>query len=320
MKKALIASTILATLGGAAYAETGVTISGYGRFGLLYDGSASGDTESTTIHTRLRLNIDAKTETDSGVVFGGRIRMQSSNGDSSNEFSAATLSASYEGLSVKVGNVDSALENDSAGLWFGSEIGFVDSSFGDSRRDAAGNLFAFSSKGGIDDRMCILASYTVGEFSVQASYIDPDQSLKDGAQLSPFTESETSLYLSYATDLFVLAAGGVWNAAGEDGSDIYFVGGKYNFSDIAYVGLTYTDEGESLGVDYDKTTVLYGGYTIDAITLKGYVAYNDADYNDSSSAYGIGADYDLGGARVSGSIQRGYDEETYADLGVRFDF
>lgn len=345
MKKALIASTILASLGGAAYAETGVTISGYGRFGLVYQGGDTtdvlndagdviGQEEKTTIHTRLRFNIDAKTETDSGVTFGGRIRMQSSSGDDSDienddgttdvstggEFSGANVYASYEGLTVKVGNVDSALENDESGLWFGSEIGFRDVSFGDSRRDDAGNLFFFESKAQIADRVGILASYTVGDFSVQASYIDANQDIDYNDDSGIDDEAEISLYLSYSASGFTVAAGGVMDAYGQDGSDIFFIGGKYAVSDVFSVGLNYTDEGEYDDVDYDSTAVLYGSYTMDALTLKGYVSYNGMDENETNTAVGIGADYDLGGARLSGSIHRGYDEETLADLGVRFDF
>jgi outer membrane protein OmpU len=132
MKKILFASTILATLGTVAVAETGVSISGYGRFGLQYDsGKDNSDStkETTTIETRLRLNIDAKTETDTGVTFGGRIRLQYDEDDSTSETSPALLYAAYEGLRVEVGNVNSAI--DSVALIWDSEMGLTSSSVGD---------------------------------------------------------------------------------------------------------------------------------------------------------------------------------------------
>ena len=71
MKKALIASTALVLTAGVAAAD--VTISGYGRTGVIYyeDGLLTGlDGNDTQIISRLRMNIDASTSTDQGVDFG----------------------------------------------------------------------------------------------------------------------------------------------------------------------------------------------------------------------------------------------------------
>lgn len=339
MKKVLFASTILASLGSVAAAETGFTIGGYGRFGLQYSGAAEGDTESTTIHTRLRLNIDATTETDTGVTFGGRIRLQYDNGsvtgtsvnvsgiedaevpadvlsiDSGSKISAATLYMSYEGLRVEVGNANTAI--DSSLVIYGSELGLTDSSFGDSR--SAFDYFRTGAYSNTPNRMGISASYTAAGFTGMISYIDYDQTTSDDYNLmydADLTE-ETQLFLAYATDLFTVEVGGGWNVGGVDGDDMAYIGGFYKLSDAATVGLNYIDEAADAD---EETTVLYGSYTVDALTLKGYVANNGADSNDTNTAYGIGADYDLGGAKVTGGIQRGYDEETYADVGVRFNF
>ena len=78
MKKVLLASTALIGFAGMAAAD--VTLSGSGRFGLVYNDD--GTTSDTNLSYRLRFNIDASTETDSGVKFGGRIRLQyDMNGD-----------------------------------------------------------------------------------------------------------------------------------------------------------------------------------------------------------------------------------------------
>ncbi len=79
MKKVLFATTAMMLTGGMALAD--VTISGNGRFGLLYQETTVDTDTETTISYRLRFNIDASKETDSGVTFGGRIRMQYDNGE-----------------------------------------------------------------------------------------------------------------------------------------------------------------------------------------------------------------------------------------------
>jgi len=76
MKKILLATSALVMVAGAASAE--VTLSGSGRFGIVY--TDDGTTSDTALSYRMRVNVDASTETDSGVKFGGRIRMQYSNG------------------------------------------------------------------------------------------------------------------------------------------------------------------------------------------------------------------------------------------------
>ena len=79
MKKILLSTTMLALFAGAASAE--VTLSGSGRFGLVYfDSDASGPNDSnTSLSYRLRINVNAKFEADNGVTYGGRIRFQDNN-------------------------------------------------------------------------------------------------------------------------------------------------------------------------------------------------------------------------------------------------
>lgn len=308
MKKILIATTVLASMATVAAAETGVNINGYGRFGLVhYSGKAAGINE-TTVHTRLRLNIDATTETDSGVVFGGRIRIQDSNNLNGYNYGTlignALLFTEYEGLRVEVGNTNTAF--DSAALVYDSEMGLRDTSNGDSRS----SYFGYDDFGGAD-RMGVYASYSINGFSAQASFVTPDQYTSTGVN------EELGLALAYSTDLFTVSAAAVQDGAGIANNDIWFIGGAYKATPELTVGLNYIDEGTAaLG----STAVLYGNYTMGATTLKAYVANNDATGNLTDTAFGIGADYDLGGAKLTGSIQRDYAEETYADLGVRFNF
>jgi outer membrane protein OmpU len=336
MKKLLLASTALMAGAVAAAADTGVTISGYGRFGLVYDSSATSPVKKTQIHTRLRFNIDAKTETDSGVVFGGRIRLQHTNGDvsfnkvtltptptptpttttvavtplSGARLSPALLYVTYEGLRVEVGNANGAF--DSAALLYDSELGLVDSSGGDSRS----SFYSFATGPYDVNRMGVFASYSMSGFSGKISYITPDQTTSAGVV------EESSIALSYENDMFVVSAAAAQDAAGIANNDIWFIGAAYKGLPNTTIGLNYIDEGldSAGGLSLGKTAVLYANYTMDAWTFKGYIAHNDYVNNLTDTVGGIGADYDLGGAKLTGGIQRTYDKETYADFGVRFDF
>ena len=101
-----------------------------------------------------------------------------------------------------------------------------------------------------------------------------------------------------------------------------FVGARYSVNDNARIGLNYYDTSNDSAADGGNTIALYGDYTLaDGLTnIEAYVANNDLDTNESDNAFGIGANYDLGGARLGASIHRGYDERVTADMGVRFDF
>lgn len=315
MKNLLLASTALIGLAGAAAAD--VTISGYGRFGLDYNEGAAAGTNETTVHTRLRFNIDAKTETDTGVVFGGRVRLQDQSGQGGGDLSAALLYVSFEGLRVEVGNANTAF--DSAALLYDSELGLRDRSFGDSQS----SFYSFSTGNytSTPDRMGVYAAYTMAGFSGKLSYVTDDQTTGVGVN------EETSIALSYESDLFTVSAAAAQDAAGFANNDIWFLGAAYNGLPNTVIGLNYVDEGINtditdplVGTSLGSTVVLYANYVMGATTLKGYISNNDYVGNLTDTGYGIGADYDLGGAKLTGGIQRGYTEDVIADFGVRFDF
>lgn len=328
MKK-LLASTALIVVAGAAAAETGVTISGSGRFGLVHYSGAGPGVSDTVLDTRLRFNIDATTETDSGVVFGGRIRLQHTAGSAEllgvtttttttlpvpvygtrAGLSPAMLYVSYEGLRVEVGNANTAF--DSAALLYNSEVGYISSSAGNSRS----KFFDFSSGAYDVDRMGVFASYSMNGFSGMISYVTPDQVTSAGV------DEETSIALAYENDMFTVAAAAAQDGAGISGNDLWYLGGAYKGLANTTIGLNYIDEGiDGTGASLGSTVVAYAHYTMDAWTFKGYISNNDYVGNTTDTAFGIGADYDLGGATLAGGIQRDYAEETYVDFGVRFDF
>ncbi|HEY0213813.1 MAG TPA: porin, partial [Paenirhodobacter sp.] len=232
----------------------------------------------------------------------------------------------YSGLRVEVGNVNTALDSDP--LVYNSEIGITERSFGDPRSD----FYAFNSHTyGTAGQTGIYASYAIDAFTIQASYIDPDQYHDAGSTQADGLVSEQSVAFSYAAGPITLSTSATWNGSGIESNNIWYAGAAYQFNDQFTAGLNYIDEGYS-GADktgdLGKTITAYGTYTIDAISLTGYIANNDAEDNQSDTVFGLGGSYNLGGGtKLLASIERGYgenssntDEETIAQLGVKFSF
>ena len=328
MKKALIASTALVMTAGIAAAD--VTISGYGRTAVVYQ-EDNGDENDAQISARVRLNVHATTSTDQGVDFGARVRLQWDQGDESlDRVSPGQIYVTASGFTVAVGNVGTAYDN--AGLLYESEVGLISRSFGNSK----GDFFAYESKGyakgefGIDyaDRLGVSVEYAVDNLTARLSYIDTDQT---GTANFPNSEDELGLSVDYTWNDFEISLAGLQNGLGFDGNDQWFVGGYYTLPGTENgIGLSYFDNGNSYGVNdagalvetnEGKTFVLYGDYVVAPLTtISAYVANNDAEGNETDNAFGLGAKYDLGGAYLAGSLERGYDERVRGDFGVRFDF
>jgi outer membrane protein OmpU len=311
MKKALLTTALLVATTGMAAAE--VTLNGYGRFGLVYldvDGVGS----DTRLQTRMRVNINASLETDAGVTFGGRIRLQHDAGNAGARLSAAKLFAEAGGFRLEVGNTDTAFDN--AGLMYATEIGFTDSSLGESQDFA---YYGFSSGpygAGEEDRMGIYASYSVGDLTARVSIVDPSQSVDTD-------EEEISISFDYSTGPFSVSLAAVQDGAGILDNDQFFAGVAYKIGDSTNVGLNYHDEKDVDVATLPDVTVitLYGNHTLaSGLTLAGYITSVDTDGGDSETGGGVGASYSLGeGARISGAVHQ-LDDVTFADLGVRFDF
>ena len=340
MKNALLASTALMLTAGIAAAD--VTVSGSGRFGLNYqengidDPATAGVDESaldeTSLSYRLRLNFDASVEADNGLAFGGRIRMQETNATAGAGLSAAMLYVTYEGLRVEVGNANTAY--DSVALMYNPEVGFQSRSFGDPQ----GNFYSFSSGPTAANRVGVMVSYAVGGLNARFSYVDPDQTVADSAAAGVVgATTETGVSFDYTTGPFTFALAYVQDGAGINGNDQTFAGVAYAIDADTNVGLNYIDEGNYPGVvagttvDNGTTIVLYGSRNFGQISAIAYVSNNDAPNSTAvpagiagnkttDTAYGIGAGYDLGGAVLSASVERGYDERVRGDVGITFNF
>ena len=153
-------------------------------------------------------------------------------------------------------------------------------------------------------------------------------------------EKEYSIAVDYTwNERLELSGGFALNGAGNDDHDVYFVGARYAVMENARIGLNWIDNGDagdyegqtSSDPDFDpenddlgNTVALYGDYTLaDGLTnIEAYIANNSGDWaaKETDNSFGIGVNYDLGGARLGASIQRDYQERVTADMGVRFDF
>lgn len=331
MKKVLIATTALVMTAGAAAAE--VTISGYGRTGIIYyeNDDLPGDFNETQVISRLRMNIDAATSTDQGVDFGARFRLQWDQNNvgrgNQGELNSGKLWITSQGLTVEVGNVDTAW--DSGSLIYETELGSYDRSVGFS--DRAGTFFAYDADryngftyvdiNGVENELAtyngVSVQYEIAGVKLMFSYVDPDQSglISDNEEygiLAEYTwDDRLELSGSYVKD----------GGAVED-NDLFFVGARYAVMENARVGLNYVDASNDSVADDGNTIALYGDYTLaDGLTnIEAYIANNDHDDNETDNAFGIGVNYDLGGARLGASLQRDHNESMTADMGVRFNF
>ncbi len=346
MKKVLFATTALVLTAGTAMAE--VKISGSGRVGLTYLENRSPATSTTVVtpastgfrinqttgvieaftipassvttttaegndtqvDMRLRFNIDASKETDAGVTFGGRIRMQYTQGDGIAGLSAAYVYAEASGFHVEVGNSNTAF--DSVALMYNSEIGYI----GNSQGDPQGSYFSFSSGGIAKNRVGIFASYSVGDLNARLSYVTPDQTGVTNV------DEEISISFDYKVGQFTVALAAAQNGNGRKNNDLLFLGAEYALNDSTNVGITFNDNGKTAAnVDVGNTVTLYGNTKLaSGIGLRGYITKIDNNAVKDDIAAGIGADYDLGGATLAGGIETRFSGQTYADVGVSFSF
>ncbi len=330
MKHALLATTALVLTSGFASAgdvmtakdTSALTISGYGRFGLSSDDSRDKITpgaNNTVVHERLRFDFKATKTTDSGVTFGGKFRMQ---WDALNGGRGAGMTTnqgqifvSYGGLTVSVGNVGGAM--DDAALLYASEVGFESTSFGDPN----GDFFFYVTGSAPVSRMGVNVAYSAGDFGGEISYITNDQAT------SANTTSELAISGNYKFGAFTVSAAYSdikIDATNTDISD-WFIGAAYALDADTTIGLNYIDN-DKTHTNKGTRTVLYGSKAFGAFGVTAYVAADDSDGLDNKTAFGLGGSYDLGGAKLYGSVEKGYgvantiSAPTVASVGVKFDF
>lgn len=343
MKKVLFATTALIATASVAAAD--VRISGYGRFGLDYnDGNDSNvnGVSSTTITSRLRLQFDMSTETDSGVGFDARFRAQAESRDNvagGASFNGARFGVTYQGFRVNVGNIIGAVENTPGtyletrtagigidGAGFVSHVGNVN--------DEYFNWDAYSSGGTGSNG--VEALYSANGFTGHVSYSKTNSgtavTVPGNATAGTASQARAAIMLAYTF--------GDWTVAG-----------SYQDSDRAWEKKAIVSVSGDLGqfgvraayADNDgiKKWGLYGTYEIGAASkIVGFVTDEGAvsaanvtagrtDNRDSSNAglgtegtsYGIHYSYDLGGgASFETGYRRASNKNNTFQAGVYFSF
>ncbi|MEM8729415.1 MAG: porin [Pseudomonadota bacterium] len=316
--RTLLISTALILNAGMSAAQ--VEFDGYGRFGLGYNEGRGGndnlgdpfDSELALV-SRFRLNIEGKTNTDSGVQFSARVRLQADDSPNENEQRSATLNGAryqvrYESFRMFVGNTGGAID---AGQFDGFEPGLEE--FTGQYSGIEYDYLNDSSTGAGSN--AVLAEYIGSRLGVAASY-DPD--VENG-------NDRWDVSVEYDFD----GPFGVWAAYGENEDDQSLLVGVLTaeFDRLAVnVLLGKEDLNLAPGVPEIDGVVygLSGRYEIGAATNLLF-SYGSGEGSSDFEAYAIGFIHDLGGGvSLRGGIgsegPKDGESEVTGDLGVWFNF
>ena len=295
MKKVLFATTALVATAGVAAAD--VTFGGYGRFGVFYDSDTDkvtpGDQSSTDVTSRFRLQIDATAESDGGITFGARVRIQQNEGQQG-QTNGARFFARTGGLEVGVGNIYGALEF-MPGM-YPIDLGLTGLGYDYTAYNFRADAYSSGGLGNSGDNG-VEVMYSAGDLSFHMSASD--------------TDDRIAAHVAYTYSGWTFALGAQDSDNANDTELAVSVAGNIG---PANVTLAYADNGD----DGDHI-VLAGRFDVGAATnIEVYVA--DADYG-SDTGYGIDFNHDLGGGTsLRGGVAKRLNGDTRADLGVRFNF
>lgn len=306
MKKLLIASTALVATASVAAAE--VTFGGYGRFGLIYDEGAAAGTDDTRLENRFRLDIRGTTETDNGIGFSARVRIES-NDTADGQVGASNVEAPEfsvfsGGFRLDVGDTSDVLDSGDVLDYYGAAASLT-AAFGELSSGFGLPASGFGNPGPRDP--VVKAKYEMGGFTVSASY---QSNSLDTAR------DEYMLGLGYTvSDAFNV--GVVFG--NEDGTaidnDFWALGADGSFGAFGYsVLIADTD-----AVD-DTAYGLGLSYALGAATSLRFVA-SDNGVNGDETAYAVGFRHNLGGGvQLGGGVGENNSGNSVADLGVQFSF
>jgi outer membrane protein OmpU len=337
MKNILIATTALVATAGVAVAD--VKVSGYARFGAVYNDSIESPADKTNTASRLRLQFDATTETDGGLTLGVRQRFQAEENAANAGGNQARFFASAGGLTVAMGNILGVIESapnlylptKSAGMGLegngfrslaanfhtGTAIGLALVEAGLEDADNVGDYStnflwtAYQSAGTAQDTDGVEVIYSMNGLGLHAHSTDNTYGIGANYKFADYTVA-----VAYEE-----ATGGDL-----DGSSILFVsaGAKFGAFDaaISYAEGDLKAEGEAL-LKAEKVS-LRGGYTVnDALYVYGFVASEDNNVEGISidETFGLGASYALGGgASVEGGWTQNEAGDNIVSAGVFFSF
>lgn len=325
MKNILLATTALVLSAGVAAAE--VAVSGSARMGVASAYDAATDKTEMNFSTRTRVQFTLSGETDGGLGFGASVRAdQAAAANASGTEGSVYVSGAFG--KVEMGDTVGASE---ALLGDMPEIGFTDLSMNIANPvisgagySSVGNDIPYltGDNGGVmrdgdSTGPNLLYTYTMGAVSLAASMSDGNTGAVNSTQ-------EYALAAAYGFGNYTVGLGYEvvdFDAAGK--ATMLELGGVAHFGDTSVKG--YYAEGSDL---LDNVS-LYGlgvESKFGATTAKGYYQVVDASDiagGDKIAAYGIGAEYDLGGgASVAGGVMDTDEAGSKAayDLGLKFKF
>lgn len=295
MKKLLLASTAL--IAGASAAAADITLSGYGRIGVIHNEAAAAD---TVLDQRLRLIITGTAESQNGLAFTAQTRIQWDDAgatatDAVAGAGAAIRNAAFHvaagGLTLSVGNVSAA--EATPGFYAGG-LGYTGFMFVDPWSIGYGNHDIGLTTVGTNG--VVMATYKSGAFTVRASMSEAGAAERkhlgvvyaDNGYVVSLSHQEATGTAQDVTKLYVQGA----------------VGG-------ATVGLFIDDTAAGNGFG------LTGSMNVGAATKVTLTANETAGGAD---AFGIGVNHDLGGGVSFGAGVADMNGNTYAEAGVVFNF
>ncbi|MBT8153495.1 porin [Epibacterium ulvae] len=308
MKKVLFATTALIATAGVAAAD--ITFGGFGRFGLFYDEGATGTAKETRLEQRFRLTITGLTESDAGVKFEGRFRLESNEnadgGAGGAGPGAAGFAVSSGGFRLDVGHVSDVVDSGDVVSLNGISVGLT--GFIETNDAATG----FDKNGfGVGDvtRQTVKARYQVGDFTVAASYTEENEATAEDSYV------QFGLGYDFANGMRVGAAYGQRDNAAEE--DYWAASLRGSAGALAYHAVV----GDSDAQD-DLFYGLSFSYDVSSATqLRAVIADGGADADGDETVFGVGFKHSLGGGvSLQGGVGQEDDGDTQADLGVRFDF
>ncbi|UOA30700.1 Porin [Sulfitobacter sp. DSM 110093] len=297
MKKVLFATTALVATAGVAAAD--VTFGGYGRFGIMYnDNDSTGGDSDTDVTSRFRLQIDATAESDAGVVFGARARIQQNNTDNGNDPAGTGINgvrffARSGGFEVGVGNIFGALE--SMPGQYPIDMGLTGLGYDYTAFDGNGDAYSSGGSGAAGSNG-LEVLYSAGDLAVHVSASD--------------TNDRVAGYVAYTWSGWTFAVGGQDSDDAGDTEWTATAGGSFGIADVT---LAYADNGTN-----GDRVILAGRFDVGAATdVEVYVG----DQDGADTGYGVDFNHDLGGGTsLRGGVVKQFDGDTVADMGVRFNF
>ena len=291
MKMILLTSTVLVMSVGMAVAE--VSVGGDGRMGVV-----STDGGDVKFSSRVRISFTASGETDNGLTFGGSIRADNAGADGGKDGKGGSVHVAGPFGKLAMGDVDSAAK---AAVGHAGGVGYT----------GLGDLNEIKYIGGGNDPSA-LWNYAMGDLTMYASVgnpnyddaVDNEDADMSGAVAYSLGDVGFGVGVERRGDMQTVAAG--VNATLGDAS-VKLVYGSYDD------GMAGTDNVDSYSASASFVT---GMATFTAFTS------GNSKGMDGQDHFGIGASYDLGGAKITGGFVDGDSLAGGAsfDLGLTMSF